>query len=115
MSVYCVTNVKRQQPIVEAKPKNKYKWRPPTAYQELLRHEVVQFILHNRGERKRYIYAKLKEKFNLEVKECRIYKSGGVGTYYWMKHNRCYRVQVGASKIDSRKNSYPYAMCVNIY
>lgn len=113
-----VTNVKSKPQKVEAKPKKparRYKWKPPTAYQELARQEVVQFLLHNRGERRSYIFEKLREKFGLEVEECRIYKSGGVGTYIWMKRNRCYRVQVAASKIDTRKFCYPYAKCVNIY
>lgn len=113
-----VTNVKSKPSKVEAKPRKpakRYKWKPPTPYQEIAKQEVVQFVLRNKSERRKFVYQKLEEHFGLKVEECRIYKSGGVGSYFWMKRHRCYRVQVGASKIDTRKFCYPYAMCVNIY
>lgn len=99
----------------KSKPRKSYKFRPPEPMQEVARYEVVQFLLHNRGERRKYVYSKLKERFGLEVKEKRIYKSGGVGQWSWMKRKRCFRVQVGASKITTKRDCYPYAPVVEIY
>ncbi len=81
----------------------------------MAKNEVCKYVRINRHVSREKVFRHIKEVFGYEVIECRLYSKGGVGSCYWMKRNRCYRVQVGASKIDTKKFSYPYAMCVNIY
>lgn len=51
-------------------------------------------------------------KLGYEVGDMRLHKSGGVGTYVWLPKFRRYRLQVGASHINSKGPYTPYGLCV---
>lgn len=45
----------------------------------------------------------------------RIYKSGGIGTYTFLRKKKCFRLQLAASHINKKTNYMPYALCIDIY
>lgn len=91
------------------------RYRIPSPRQDNICCELVRYLQHNKHERRAKVFEALRSSFGLVVESKRLYVGGGVGSVYWMKGRGCYRVQCGASKIDIRKNCFPYAMCVDVF
>ena len=97
------------------RPRRREWWRiRPSDDQSLKLRDVQRFILHTKGERREYIYKKLHERWGLVVSDKRFPFAGGVGSFIWMPKYRCYRLQVGASKMTTKRHCWMYAPCVTI-
>ena len=101
--------VKRERPVVPRK------LRKPSGWQFNQVRDIVRYLQQTRCKRRAEVYKYLRETFGVEVKERRMNKFGGVGTFQWMPNLRCYRVQVGAGHINRNRASINYADCVEIY
>lgn len=93
------------------------RWRHlrPSNYQRNVVYSIVAYLQSNKHTRRKDVYAGLLRRWGLNVETKRIYVSGGVGTWSWLPRRGCIRLQVGASRIDSRKQCFPYAPVVEIY
>lgn len=114
MSVVAITSSK----LLAHKPhQHRATWRnnKATAFQTNILHAVRCLLENNKGARREQIYETLKTRWGLVVEVKRFYKGGGVGNFCWLPRKGCLRVQVGASRIDSRKFCFRYAPCVEIY
>lgn len=87
----------------------------PTPYQRNALYYIREMLRLHGASRKAELYDRLKKLYNVEVKTMRHRAKGGVGSYTWMTRKGCYRIQVGASKIDTRKPCYRYAPCIEIF
>lgn len=87
----------------------------PTAYQRNALHYIRELLRLHKTSRRAEVYNLLKKIYNVEVTTMRHRAKGGVGSYSWMPRKGCYRIQVGASKIDTRKPCFRYAPCIEIY
>lgn len=99
------------------KLRSKAMWRDktPSNYQRNTMYQIQALLEAQKFTRRKFVYDTLLERFNLSVETRRIYKGGGVGSWTWLPRRGCIRLQVGASLIDSRKQCFPYAPCVEIY
>ena len=97
-------NAKRHKPT----------YAPPSGYQFQTLQAIRNYLLANQGKRRNNIYAHLSKVYRVEVSDKRMRTKGGVGSYMWMPRRRVYRVQVGASRIDTRKPCFRYAPCIEI-
>lgn len=87
----------------------------PTPYQRNALHHIREVLRLHKSNRRAEVYNLLKKIYYVEVTSMRHRAKGGVGSYTWMPRKGCYRVQVGASKIDTRKPCFRYAPCIEIY
>lgn len=87
----------------------------PTPYQRNALHHIRELLRLHKTSRRKDVYEILKRLYNLEPSSMRHRAKGGVGSYSWMPRKGCYRIQVGASKIDTRKPCFRYAPCVEIF
>lgn len=109
-----VTRYKSNKPrLVEAF--NRKKMRRPSGYQFQILEQIRRYLNDNRCCRRKRIYAHIESTYGCRVESKRIYAKGGVGSYKWMPMLGCYRLQVGAAKITTKKMCYPYADCVEIF
>lgn len=93
------------------------KWRNkrPSPYQSNTAAALCSFLLENKNTRRADVYATIQRRWHLMVEERRHYAKGGVGSMCWLPRRGCLRVQVGSSKIDSRKPCFRYAPVVEIF
>lgn len=87
----------------------------PTPYQRNALHHVREILRLHKSSRRAEVYETLKRLYNVEATSMRHRAKGGVGSFTWMPRKGCYRIQVGASKIDTRKPCFRYAPCIEIY
>ncbi len=87
----------------------------PTPYQRNALHYIRELLRLHKSSRRAEVYNLLKKLYNVEATTMRHRAKGGVGSFTWMSRKGCYRIQVGASKIDTRKPCYRYAPCVEIF
>ena len=111
LSVFVSKKFKKEALV---KPQRRYKCKP-SGFQYSVVREVVAYLNKNRAKKRESVYKTLEERWGLRVESKRFRMSGGVGTHYWMPKLRCYRIQVGASRISTKKPCYRYAPCVDIF
>ena len=87
----------------------------PTPYQRNALHYIRELLRLHKSSRRAEVYNLLNKMYNVEVQTMRHRVKGGVGSYSWMPRKGCYRIQVGASKIDTRKPCFRYAPCIEIF
>lgn len=87
----------------------------PTPYQCNALHYIRELLRLHKTSRRAEVYNLLKKMYNVEVSTMRHRAKGGVGSFTWMPRKGCYRIQVGASKIDTRKPCFRYAPCIEIF
>lgn len=87
----------------------------PTPYQRNALHYIRELLRIHKSSRRAEVYNLLNKMYNVEAKTMRHRAKGGVGSYTWMPRKGCYRIQVGASKIDTRKPCFRYAPCIEIF
>ena len=105
-------NVVKSRCTKDFKPRQRPK---PSGFQSNVLREVVRYLKETRCKSRAGVYEHLQNTWGLYVRESRMQKFGGVGTYYWMPNRRCFRVQVGAGHINRKGAIYNYADCVEIY
>ena len=115
-----VSGIISSKALSKAKDKQKrcralWRDRTPSNYQRNTMYQIQALLEAQKFTRRKFVYDTLLERFNLSVETRRIYKGGGVGSWTWLPRRGCIRLQVGASLIDSRKQCFPYAPCVEIY
>lgn len=118
-----VSGIISSKALSKAKKKNQTKlrftatWRDksPSNYQRNTLYQIRVFLEAQKNTRRKNVFDTLLQRFNLSVETRRIYKGGGVGSWTWLPRRGCIRLQVGASQIDSRKQCFPYAPCVEIF
>lgn len=93
----------------------KWRNRKPAPSQTNTLHAIREILESSRNCRRSLVYETIKNRYGLDVEVRRIYSKGGVGSYSWLPRKNCIRLQVGCSKIDSRKHCFPYAPCVDIF
>ena len=112
MSISVLYLKKRRGAHPQQLPKRQLSKPQPDQF-NMLQH-VLLILKEHRGRRRKRCYEELERLgFTVAVKRHRV--SGGVGSYYWLPLLRCYRVQVGASRISTKKKSFRYAPCIEIY
>lgn len=88
----------------------------PTAIQLLAINRAREILSENRNKKRSNVIELLQQSLpiavTVEVK--RFTKSGGVGAFQWMPKIRKYRLQIAASKISTKKQSFRYAPCIEI-
>ena len=94
---------------------NRKKTRRPSGYQYQTLEQIRRYLNANRCCRRKRVYTHIEQKYGCRVECKRIYAKGGVGSYKWMPMLGCYRLQVGASKISTKKTCFPYADCIEIF
>ena len=115
-----VSSIISSKTLSRAKNKQKrcqamWRDRTPSNYQRNTMYQILALLEAQKFTRRKFVYDTLLARFNLSVDTRRIYKGGGVGSWTWLPRRGCIRLQVGASLIDSRKQCFPYAPCVEIY
>ena len=92
-------------------------WRnkKPAPYQNNVAAAIVSFLMENKYCNRADIYKTIENRWGLHVEMKRHYAKGGVGSYTWLPRRGCIRLQVGASRIDSKNYCYRYAPVVEIY
>lgn len=105
----------KSKPVKRERSSLPRRQRKPSGWQFNQVRDIVRYIQQTRCKRRVGVYSYMRETFGVEVKERRMYKFGGVGSYQWMPLLRCYRVQVGAGHINRNRASFNYADCVEIY
>lgn len=83
----------------------------PTYNQNYQLKVLLKVVEEYRNRSKEKLTRKLTE-MGYTVRDMRIYKSGGVGTFRWMPKYSKYRLQIGATHISNRGFYMPYALCV---
>lgn len=109
---------KTATPKVEKKtPKKRQpkRWAKPMPNQFNTLQRVRVYLNEHRSQRRQKVYDHLEQEFGLRVEVKRHKQQGGVGSYYWLPMLRCYRVQVGASRITTKCRCFRYAPVVEIY
>lgn len=100
---------------------NAKKWRnwsaiQPTDIQSLALYKAREILAMNKHKSRSKVIELLQQSLpvavNVEVK--RFTMSGGVGSFRWMPKLRKYRLQIAASRISTKKQSYRYAPCIEI-
>ena len=126
MEIIAITSTKFKQVAKSNKRENstkfsakrfevgKYK-KSPTAYQRNTLHHIREVLRLHKYSRRKEVFDILKKLYNLEPSTMRHRANGGVGSFTWMPRKGCYRIQVGASRIDTRKPCFRYAPCVEIF
>ena len=113
--------MKKEKTAIPVNYKNKKRYnvgkhkKTPTAYQRNALQHIRELLNIHRTTRRNKVYEILRKLYNVTPSTMRHRASGGVGSYNWMPRKGCYRIQVGASKIDTRKQCYRYAPCIEIY
>ena len=111
LSFYVPKKSKKSAP---PKAKRCYKCKP-SGFQFNVVKQVASYLSLNRAKSREAVYKTIEERWGVRVEVKRFTLSGGVGKYYWLPKLRCYRIQVGASRISTKKLSFRYAPCVDIY
>ena len=104
--------------FINIKPKKKGPARIPykktaTIAQMVVRNNVVNIAKAYRCQPTKLLLDKLAE-LGYYPAENRIYKSGGVGSWYWLPKFGIYRIQVRRSHISTKTEYMPYALCVEV-
>lgn len=107
--------------VVNQQINNAKKWRnwsaiQPTDIQSLALYKAREILAMNKHKSRSKVIELLQQSLpvavNVEVK--RFTMSGGVGSFRWMPKIRKYRLQIAASRISTKKQSYRYAPCIEI-
>ena len=93
-------------------PRTQYHYEPTLAH-IAQRDRIVQIAKWYKGRHVDKLCAKLAELGHYPTDK-RIYKSGGVGSWYWLPKLGVFRVQVRASHITTKGQYMPYALCVDV-
>ena len=96
------------------KPRRCYNCKP-SGFQFNVVKQIASFLSLNRAKRREDVYKTIEQQWGVRVERKRFALGGGVGTYYWLPKLRCYRIQVGASQISTKKPCFRYAPCVEIF
>lgn len=92
-----------------------YRKRVPSGYIQKQLDDIRRYVVDTKYMRREHIWAELRKRYSVEVYDKRMRAKGGVGAYIWMPRLGCYRIQVGAGHIDSRKPCFNYAPCIEIF
>ena len=76
---------------------------------------IRQYLLETKHKRRKAVYEYLQRTYGVHVCDKRISVSGGVGSVQWLPRFGCYRIQVGANHITTKKPCFNYAPCIELY